>query len=112
MGATAFSRNPEHSWAMAGWALRQVLNDTISQHPDDSEMAEEFNNPKDTDGLIVYLLPPDLAARVTHAIRNVAVGILSGAIHSGVAMRHHGDERTVAQYKEALQELLEAIPPA
>jgi len=110
MGAIAFSKEPEHTWAMAGWALRQVLDDTVSQHPEDSEMAQKFNDAKDTDGLMVYLLPPDLAARVTNAIRAVAAGILSGTIHSGVAERHHGDERTVAQYREALRELLEAIP--
>ena len=74
-------------------------------------MAEEFQAAKGTDGLMVYLLPPDLAARVTNAIRDAAVGILSGTIHSGIAERHHGDERTIAQYREALQELLEAIPP-
>jgi hypothetical protein len=65
-------------------------------HPEDSEMAEEFDNAKDTDGLMVYLLSSDLAARVTNAIRAVAAGILSGTIHSGVAAWHHGDERTVA----------------
>lgn len=73
-------------------------------------MASRFNNAKDTDGLMVYLLPPNLAARVSDAIRVAAAGILSGTIHSGVAERHHGDERTVAQYREALRELLEAIP--
>jgi hypothetical protein len=110
MGAIAFSRKPEHSWVRAGWVLRQVLDDTVSQNPEDSEMAQEFQAAKDTDGLMVYLLPPDLSARVTNAIRKVATGILSGTIHSGVAERHHGDERTVAQYREALQKLLEAIP--
>ena len=110
MGAIAFSENPEHSWVMAGWVLRQVLDDTASEHPEDSEMAEEFEAAKDIDGLMVYLLQPELATRVTAAIRQAATGILSGAIHSGVAERHHGDERTIAQYRGALQELLEAIP--
>jgi hypothetical protein len=73
-------------------------------------MAQAFNNAKDVDGLMVFLLPPDLAARVTSAVRKVATDILSGAVHSGVAERHHGDTRTVAQYGEALRELLEAIP--
>jgi hypothetical protein len=110
MGAIAFSRKSEHIWAMAGWVLRQVLEDTVSRHPEDSEMAREFEAAKDTAGLMVYLLPPDSAARVTNAIREVAAGSLSGTIQSGVAGRHHGDERTVAEYREALQELLEAIP--
>ena len=109
MGAIAFSEQLEHIWAKAGWVLRQVLDDTVSQHPDDFEMAQTFSDAKDTDGLMVYLLPADLAARATNAIRDVATGILSGSIHSGIAERHHGDERTAAQYRGALRELLEAI---
>ena len=110
MGAIAFSEKPEHSWVRAGWVLRQVFDDTLSQHPEDSEMAKVFEAAKDTDGLIVYLLPPDFAARVTNAVRKVAIGILSGTIESGVTERHRGDERTVVEYKEALQKLLDAIP--
>ena len=110
MGSIAFSDDAKHTWAKAGWALRQILDDTASQYPEDSEMSQKFNNAKDIDGLMVFLLPPDLAARVTNAIGEVATGILSGTIHSGVAERHHGDEKTVAQYREALRELLEAIP--
>src|SRR5215467_7090707 len=111
MGAIAFSRKPEHSVVYAGWVLRQLMDDTASQHPEDSEMAREFEGAKAIDGLIVYLLPAELAARVTNAIKEVATGILSGTVHSGVAERHRGNERTVAQYKEALREILEAIPP-
>ena len=110
MGSIAFVDDAKHTWAKAGWALRQILDDTASQYPEDSEMFQKFSSAKEIDGLMVYLLPSDLAARVTNAIREVATGILSGAIHSGVAERHHGDERTIAQYREALRELLEAIP--
>ena len=110
MGAIAFSRKPDESWVAAGWALRQVLDDTTSQHPEDSEMATEFKAAKAIDGLMVYLLPPELAARVTNAIRAVAKGVLSGTIRSGIVDQPYGDERTVAQYGSALQELLEAIP--
>jgi len=110
VGAIAFSKNPEESWVVAGWALRQILDDVASHHPQDSEIAEEFELAKATDGLMVYLLRPDLAARVTAAIREVANGVLSGAIQSGVADKHRGDERTIRQYKDALRELIEAIP--
>jgi len=110
MGAIAFSQEPEHIWVVAGWVLRQVLDDIASHHPEDSKMAMEFEGAKAIDGLMVYLLPPDLSTRVTAAIEEVATGILSGVIHSGIAERHHWDERTVAQYKSALRELLEAVP--
>lgn len=111
MGAIAFSRKSEHSVVYAGWVLRQIMDDTATQHPEDSEMHEAFQAAKDIDGLIVYLLPPELASRITVAIRDVATGILSGATHSGVSERHQGDERTMAQYREALHGILEAIPP-
>jgi len=110
MGAIAFSRKPEHSVVYAGWVLRQVMDDTASQHPEDSEMAEKFESAKATDGLMVYLLRPELAARITAAIRETATGILSGSVRSGVAERHYDDERTIAQYRQALQGLLEVIP--
>src|SRR5262245_18244335 len=110
MGSIAFTDDPKHTWAKTGWARRQILDDTVYQYPEDSEMSRRFNNAKDVDGLMVFLLPPELAARFTNAIGEVARGILSGTIHSGVAERHRGHEETVVQYREALRELLEAIP--
>jgi hypothetical protein len=110
MGSIAFSEKPENIWAVAGWALRQVLDDTASQQPHDSEMAEEFVRAKAVDGLMVYLLPPELAARITSGIKTATQGILSGAIRSGITDKAISDARTVAQYREALRELLEAIP--
>ena len=112
MGAIAFSRKPEESWAVAGWAMRQILDDVESQYPQDSEIAKEFEGAKAIDGLMVYLLRPDLAARVTNAIREVATGILSGTIRSGIVDQPYGDERTVGQYRNGLVQLLEAIPAA
>lgn len=73
-------------------------------------MAEEFESAKAIDGLMVYLLRPELAARITAAIRETATGILSGSVRSGVAEKHYGDERTIAQYRQALQGILEVIP--
>jgi hypothetical protein len=110
MGAIAFSTKPEESWVVAGWAFRQILDDIAAQHPDDSEIAGKFEEAKALSGLMVYRLHPDLAARVTTAIKDVAKGILSGAIRSGMVDKPYGDERTVAEYRKGLQQLLEAIP--
>lgn len=112
MGSIAFSTKADESWAAAGWVLRQVLDDTASQHPGDSEMAKEFEAAKAVDGLTVYLLQPDLARRITSGMRIVAKGVLSGTIRSGIIGKPYGDERTVAQYREALEQLLDAMPPA
>ena len=112
MAVIGFSDRPEDIWLVAGWAFRQVLDDVISQYPGDSEMADEFAHSKTYSGLSVYSLEPDLAARVTNAIRQVATGILSGATRSGVHDQPYGDATTVEQYRGALQRLLEAIPSA
>lgn len=112
MAVIGFSDKPEEIWCVAGWAFRQVLDDVISQYPEDSEMADEFAQSKTYSGLSVDLLEPELAAKVTSAIKQVAIGILSGAIRSGIHDKPYGDARTVEQYREGLQQLLEATPSA
>ena len=94
----------------AGWAFRQVLDDVASLHPQDSEMAKEFEEAKAISGLIVYKLQPRFAARLTTAIRDVVTGVLSGTIQSGIVDQPYGDEGTVREYRKGLQQLLESIP--
>ena len=110
MAVIGFSDKPEEIWCVAGWAFRQVLDDVISQYPEDKEMANEFALSKTQSGLNIDLLEPEFAARVTGAIREVVTGILSGAIRSGIHDQPYGDARTIEQYREGLQQLLEAIP--
>lgn len=110
MAVIGFSDKPEEIWCVAGWAFRQVLDDVISQHPKDAEMADEFFHSKTYSGLSVDQLKPELAARVTNAIRQVATGILSRKIKSGITDQPYGDAMTVEQYREGLQKLLEVIP--
>jgi|GEM_PF-3080868 len=112
MAVIGFSDKPEEIWCVAGWAFRQVLDDVISQYPEDSEMADAFARSKTYSGLNVDSLEPELAAKVTNAIWQVATGILSGAIRSGIYDQTYGDARTVEQYREGLQQLLEAFPAA
>lgn len=110
MGAIAFSGKSEETWVVAGWAFRQVLDDTTSQYPSDSDMAREFETAKAISGLIIYKLQPEFAARIVSAIKEVATGILSGAIRSGIMDQPYGDERAVKEYRKGLEQLLEAIP--
>ena len=110
MAVIGFSDRPEEIWCVAGWAFRQVLDDVISQYPEDAEMADAFDQSKTYSGLSIDLLEPKLAARVTNAIRQVATGILSGAIRSGLHDQPYGDARTIEQYREGLQQLLETLP--
>ena len=110
MAVISFSDQPEEIWCVAGWAFRQVLDDVISHYPDDKEMAEQFFLSKTQSGLSVGLLCPELAARVTNAIWQVATGVLSGKIRSGIHDQPYGDAATVEQYREGLHQLLETFP--
>lgn len=112
MGAIAFSNKAVESWAVAGWAFRQILDDVASQHPHDVEMTREFEEAKAIGGLIVYKLERNVANRVTSAIREVVVGILSGTVRSGLMDRTYGNERTVEEYQKGLQQLLMVLRAA
>src|SRR5262245_8396525 len=107
----AFSDDPQQVWLVAGWAFRQVRDDVLSRYPQDSEMAQAFAKGEAINGLLVDKLEPDLAARITRAIRRVVTDILSGAIRSGIHDQPYGDSYTVEQYCEGLRELLRTIPP-
>lgn len=110
MAVIGFSDRPEEVWCVAGWAFRQLRDDVLSQYPEDSEMANEFAVAETQGGLSVDFLEPELAARVTNAIRQVATGILSGAIRSGIHDQPYGNTQTVEEYRKGLQQLLEAFP--
>ncbi len=73
-------------------------------------MADKFFLSETQSGLHIDSMKPELAARVTNAIRQVATGILSGAIRSGIHDQSYGDAKTIEQYQEGLRQLLEAIP--
>ena len=111
MAVISFTEDePERTWCVAGWAFRQVLDDVISQYPEDSEMADKFDQSKTHSGLILYRLKPEFAARIASAIRQVTTGILTGEIRSGILDQPYGDAPTVEEYRKGLQELLDAFP--
>src|SRR6266496_1486136 len=103
MAVISFSKKPEEIWHVAGWAFRQVLDDVVSQFPEDKEMANKFEEAKTCySGLLVEMLEHDFAARVVGALRQVLTRILSGAIRSGIHDHPYGDGKTVEQYHQAL----------
>ncbi len=110
MAVISFSDQPQEIWCVAGWAFRQLLDDVLFQHPEDQEMAAKFEESKTHGGLVLYLLKPEIAEKLATAIRNVAEGILSGAISSGLTNQTYGDAVTIGQYRSALKALLEALP--
>jgi hypothetical protein len=112
MAVISFSEQPNEIWCVAGWAFRQLLDDVMSQYPENKEMAAKFEESKTYGGLVLYLLKPEMAENFAAAIRKVAEGILSGAISSGLINQTYGDAETVAQYRSALKELLETITKA
>lgn len=109
-GTLGFSDRPEQIWLKAGWAFRQVLEDTLVRCPDDTEMREAFERAEWFSDLDVQSLPAELAERVVTALRETIVGILSGTIETGLVTKPYGDTTSQTQYKEALRELLEIIP--
>lgn len=110
MAVISFSDQPNEIWCVAGWAFRQLLDDVISQHPENGEMAAKFEESKTYGGLVLDLLKPEMAEKFAAAIRTVAEGILSGTISSRLINQTYGDAVTIEQYRSALKELLEALP--
>ncbi|MGA3047881.1 MAG: hypothetical protein ABSD67_14720 [Terracidiphilus sp.] len=109
-GVISFTKDRENGWLKAGWAFRQVLEDTLSRCPGDSEMARAFESAEACGGLDVGNLSPQLALRVTDAMRNSVIGILNGEFQSGICDKPYGDPRTVEQYLGALRELIVEFP--
>src|SRR5262245_7475205 len=110
MAVISFSEKPEQTWCVAGWAFRQILEDVLAQNRDDAEMAGAFSHAIRISGLAVDLLERSLANRITNSIRKVAIGILSGCIHSGIVDQPYGDKTTAGQYFDSLKELLRMLP--
>ncbi len=109
MGVISFSDSAEHTWHVAGWAFRQVLDDVSRHYADDREIVEKCEQAKMYSGLIVYSLEPSLAARLKEAISEVATGIRAGTISSGITEQPYGDAVTVEQYLRSLDELLRIL---
>ncbi|MGD0730876.1 MAG: hypothetical protein ABR956_06410 [Terracidiphilus sp.] len=110
MAVISFSREQIHAWVVAGWAFRQILQDVATSNPEDAEMVQELSVAEATKYLLVESHEPQLARRITSAIREVASGIVSGSIRSGIHDKPYGNALTVEQYHKSLRELLAAIP--
>jgi hypothetical protein len=103
---------PEQTWLASGWAYRQVLDDILNQHPGDSEMVAKLTLSKDYPGLTLRTLNPKLAARIKTAIEQIASGIPTGTMRSGILDMPFGDKSSVEGCHEALQQLLKYIAAA
>ena len=103
MAVISFSGDPEKSWLKAGWVVRQILDDVLSQYPGDSALASDFDFAREISGLVLDEQEPEpKRKRITTAFRHTVTGILSGTIRSGIHDKPYGDERTVEQYHHAL----------
>lgn len=112
MAVILFTEDTDNGWKMAGWVVRQVLDDVLSQYPSDSEMASKFVCAKQSSGLVLSSREPEFAARATEAIRHTVTGILSGKIRSGLHDNSKVDAKTERLYLDALAQLLDIIPPS
>jgi hypothetical protein len=110
-GVISFTSDPEEGWLRAGWAFRQVLEDTLASSPGDLEMADAFEMAEALGHLDIAGLEPSLALRVRCSMRAMVNGVLAGEIRSGLLDKRYGDKLTLEQYREALVELLADFPP-
>jgi hypothetical protein len=106
MAVISISKSPEDIWCVAGWAFRQILDDVLSNNMGDIEMAITFEQSKTHGGLILYILQPAFATKIKRAIIQVASGILSGKIQSGIGDQPYGNAITIEQYRHALEDLV------
>ena len=106
MGVISFSEKPEHVWYVASWAFHQLLDDVSRQYADDQELVGKLQQAKLHSGLMLELLEPSFAARIEAAIRDVVSAILAGTISTGLTEHAYGDQRTVQEYMESLEDLL------
>ena len=104
-GVVSFSRSPEDIWYVAGWAFRQLLDDVRQQYAKDTEIVAQLESAELYSGLMIDLLDPSVANRITDAISKVIDGILNHTIRSGIEEQPYGDTVTVEQYFGALKEL-------
>ena len=95
---------------VAGWAYRQVLEDVVLHNQNDHELVRILTEKMEADSLLMEFQSPEIAVRITGAIKKVVEGILSGVMRSGLEGKPSGTPYTVQQYREGLQELLELIP--
>jgi hypothetical protein len=99
-----------HLWA--GWIFRQILEDTLAQHPDDKEMSEAFETAEAIGGLVVYSFPRNLADRVISAMRTAIEDILAGKTQSKLEEKRYNNALSREQYREVLQTVLAQLPPS
>jgi len=108
-GVISFSDSADHTWLVAGWAFRQILDDVRRQYANDEELIRELELAEIHSGLMLEGLEPALAGRMEAAIRNVVSGILAGTIPSGITEQPYGDQSTVQQYLESLKDLMQIL---
>ena len=91
--------------SMPSFVMMYVTN------PNDIELRKKFEQAKLHSGLILYLLEPSFADRITNAISNVVDELIAGRIRSGIGEQPYGDTATIAQYLESLRGLRLVLHP-
>lgn len=102
---------PKHSWVVARWACRQILEDALAVTPQDAEVLRALAEHADADGILLDRLEPSLAAKISDMIKCAAEGILSGTTRSSIYDKPFGNPHMVEEYRKGLRQLLDAIPP-
>ena len=59
-GVISFSNSAEHTWLVAGWAFRQILDDVRRQYANDVELISELELAEIHSGLMLERLEPSV----------------------------------------------------
>lgn len=94
---------------VSSWTFRQLLEDVLSQYPDDSDLASEFDRATRVKCLYLDNFHPDFAGRLTAAIHGTASAIASGQIPTRLAVKPYGTPEIIAEYRRALEKLVALV---
>ncbi len=105
-GRIGWLNQPEKSWVVSSWTFRQLLEDVLTQCPDDADLTREFKTASQTKHLILDSFDPELTTRMIEAIRDTASAISSGRIETRLALKPYGTAEIVAEYRQSLEKLV------
>jgi hypothetical protein len=94
---------------VSSWTFRQLLEDVIAQHPDDSELHTELKAASVTKTILLDGFHPDFSQRLADAIRETAAAISSGEVQTSLTRKPYGTDGLVTEYRHALEKLVAVV---
>ena len=106
MAVISFGEEANQIWGGAGWAFRQALRDLRPYVQSNQALVAALEQAEHMGYLGVEGLDPALRASLIAAIKEMCIGIISGACPSTVNESLPGDRVAQDRYHEAIKDLL------